>query len=189
MENPTAGRAHPHPALLVLVTFGLMSAGLLAVGPTHAASMLRPATWPPAAYALPVGIGVSLWLTRGGTERAPAFAAAPLVASAVLWGVFYWLPPYTSSAWMGITPPTLILVPLLWGIVGWQRWRLRSRDRTLGPLALMAAVLFLAHVAMLCSRAPHDTAAIVAHLGKVGGSDDIQGHARAEQGRAPNWRD
>ena len=33
MENPTAGRTHGRPALLVLVAFGLMSAALLSVGP------------------------------------------------------------------------------------------------------------------------------------------------------------
>lgn len=130
--------------------------------------ILRPSSWPPGAYCLAIGTAGSVLLTAAGVQRAAWFAPALLLLTAALYPVFFWLPRYTAPQWFGITRPALVLVPPLWLAVCWTCWRLRRTDRLLPMVALMGAVQFLAHIAMLYSRAPHDTAAMIAHLGKVG---------------------
>ena len=130
-------------------------------------SVLQPATWPVAAVIEPLGVGFSIWLLSRGRQRAPSLAPALILMSFALLAVFVLLPRYTPPGVWGITRPTLIPVPLLWVPVGWACWHKRSAERILPALALMAAVLVLAHCSMLYSRAPHDTAAMIAHLGKI----------------------
>jgi PAS domain S-box-containing protein len=135
----------------------------------RAADLWRPATWPPAAYLLPIGIGCSIWLMRRGGRRVGGFAAALIIVASIFFVAFHWLPRYTVSGWFGITRPTLAGVPMLWALVGSQCWRLRTSDSMFSALALMAFLLLPASVAMLYSRAPHDAPAMVAHLVRAGG--------------------
>ncbi|HWS67071.1 MAG TPA: PAS domain S-box protein [Steroidobacteraceae bacterium] len=130
-------------------------------------AVLRPATWPIAGFILPLGVGYSIWLLSRGRQRAPWLAPALILGSAGLFAVFISLPRYTPPGVLGITRPTLILVPPLWALISLACWLRRSAERILPALALMAAVLVLAHCSMLYSRAPHDTAAMIAHLGKI----------------------
>jgi PAS domain S-box-containing protein len=131
---------------------------------------LRPATWPIAAYVRSIGIGWSVWLLLSHRQRAPAFAPALLILTVLLFPLFYWLPRYTAPAWLDITRPSLLGIPLLWVLIGWTCWRHRNADPLLPTLTLTAGVFFLSDLSMLYSRAPHDTQAMVAHLGKVAGS-------------------
>jgi PAS domain S-box-containing protein len=130
-------------------------------------AILRPATWPIAGFVRPVGVGCSIWLLSCGRQRAPWLAPALILLAAGLFAVFTSLPRYSQPGALGITRPTLVLVPLLWALVGWLSWRKRSASRMLPALALMAGVLVIGHCSMLYSRAPHDTAAMIAHLGKI----------------------
>jgi PAS domain S-box-containing protein len=136
---------------------------------TRSEGLLRPASWPPAAYSLPIGVACSLWVARARRRSVSGFAAALLIASVALLALFYWLPRYTEPGLLGITRPNLSPVPLLWTAIGVVCWHRRSQHRVLPALACAAAVLALAHIAMLYSRAPHDTTAMIAHLGKLCG--------------------
>ncbi len=133
-----------------------------------AAPLLRPSTWPPAAYVLPIGVATALFLRHRGSGAAWPFAIGIVIAALALLRGLQAVPPYFPPGLLGITRPGLILVPVLWAAVAGFCWR-RQGDRFDAPLAAMASVLVLAHTAMLYSRAPHDTIAMVAHLGKVSG--------------------
>jgi PAS domain S-box-containing protein len=128
---------------------------------------LRPAAWPVAEFIRPLGVGCSIWLLFRGRQRAPWLAPVLILLSAGLLVVFISLPRYWPAGVLGITQPTLMVVPLLWALVGWACWRRRSAERMLPALALMAAVLVVAHCSMLYSGAYNDTAAMIAHLGNI----------------------
>ena len=136
---------------------------------SQAENILRPTTWPPPAHLLPIGVGSAVWLMRRRWKRVWPLAVLLIIIAPLLYLIFRRLPLYTSLTLLGVTRPALILAPALWATVGWVCWRWRSTERLLSPLALMSAVLFTANVFMLYSRSPHDSLAIVAHLGLVGG--------------------
>ena len=133
-------------------------------------ALLQPATWPIGGFIQAIGVGCSIWLLLSGRRRAPWLAPALMLLGAVLFEMSVALPRYTSPDALGITRLTLVLLPLFWAAIGAVCWRKRAVERMLPALALMAAVLVLAQVAMLYSRAPDDTAAIIAHLGQVAAS-------------------
>jgi PAS domain-containing protein len=135
----------------------------------EAAGYLRPSTWPPAAYLLPIGIGSCIWSMKRNHSGVKALSVSLSVLGLALLGIFYLLPRYTPPTLFGITRPYLALIPLLWAAVGWFCWKLRALDRTLPMLAVSSLVLIVGHVSMIYSQAPHDTPAMVAHLGKVAG--------------------
>lgn len=129
----------------------------------------RPGTWPPAAYILPIGIALSLVSLRRRPLHPWVLAAVLTTCAAAMCVFFRWLPRYTAPVCFGITRPALFAAPLLWAAVAWVCWRCRARDRLLPGLLSMAVILTLAHVSMLYSRTPHDTEAMIAHVGKVAG--------------------
>lgn len=138
-----------------------------------ASDVLRPSTWPPPSHLLPLGmIGALTWplvWPASGRSGLVVFALALLAAAAVLFAAYQRLPTYLPPGPLGITRPALVMAPLLWIIVGAMAWRLTGRDRIVAALPTTAAVLALANLVMLYSRAPADAPAMVAHLGKVTG--------------------
>lgn len=136
---------------------------------TELREFFRPATWPPAAHILAIGILAAIWSSRRGRIGMPAFALFIAIVAVLLVAIYQRLPPYSPPDLLGITRPILVVAPPLWAIVCALCWRLRMADRIFRPLALMGAVVLVGHVAMLYSQAPHDTEAMVAHFGKIAG--------------------
>lgn len=135
---------------------------------SDAASFLRPATWPPAVHALPVGVALAIspWCRP---RLQGWFAIGLALFSLACVYIFTILPRYSPPVWLGISRPSLIFPPLLWTAVALACWKRRERSRLIAPLAVMGGILALANFAMLYSRAPHDSVAMVAHFGRIAG--------------------
>jgi signal transduction histidine kinase/ActR/RegA family two-component response regulator len=130
---------------------------------------LRPATWPPASYLLPIGLGVAAWLRHRGRGSSLALAFGMLGTAALLLWLFQRLPRYTAPGWLGITRPALVFVPLLWIPIALVYWRRRREDRIAHAIAFYAAIACVSHAVMLYSRSPADFLAMIAHIGVLGG--------------------
>jgi len=131
------------------------------------AASLSPATWPPSTHLLPIGALAAISQAGKRRGRALSFTIALIVLAVVLVAAFQELPRYTAPTALRITRPFLVGAPLLWAVVAVVCLRRRGPDRLLQPIGLMALTLVAANVAMLYSSAPHDTAAMIAHLGRV----------------------
>lgn len=149
---------------LVSVDWGGMLSPIASARP-----QLRPATWSPSAYLLPLAVAGALWRLRGGGGRLWIFAAATLVLAALLFLAFRRLPAYLPPDLLGTTRPALIAVPLLWLAAGAWAWALRDRHRMALPIVWASGALFAGHAVMLYSASPADSPAMIAHLGKIAG--------------------
>ncbi|MBB4100446.1 PAS domain S-box protein [Sphingomonas kyeonggiensis] len=138
-------------------------------GGTTADVRLRAGTWGPPAHLLVIGVGASLLLRRRPRRVVLPFAAALLLLSIALVAVFLTVPRYSEPGLLGITRPTLISVPLLWSAVAYGYWKCRRESEIARAIAPTAIFLIIAHCAILYSRAPSDSFAMVAHLGKFVG--------------------
>jgi PAS domain S-box-containing protein len=164
--------------LLLAVSFGMLAAGellhVLAVlgwlgGGLDADVQFRAGTWGPPAHVLPIGVGAALIFRNRDRSFAWLFSVAMILLALGLIAVFLSVPRYSPPDLLGVTRPSLALVPVLWVIVGVAYWKVRQEAEFAGVMAMTAVILACSHLIMLYSRAPSDTAAMAAHFGKFVG--------------------
>ena len=128
---------------------------------------LRPATWPPSTYELPIALAWIYWLTRCNTSfRASFFAAGLTGLTLLLFALSFYLPRYVDSGILGIHRPTqLPLLPIWLGVIILY-WRKRHEHYLFEGFAMMGTLLLLSDLCMLYSTSPHEKFAMMAHTGK-----------------------
>jgi signal transduction histidine kinase/CheY-like chemotaxis protein len=137
-----------------------------AVDAARLAGLLRPVTWPPAAFILPIGLCAAYLLRKRGAYTQPALAVGLLIIGVVLLWIFDPIPPYTAPTWLGITRPSLALVPFLSLIVGAFYWRVRNSERLGLVIVLLSLLAVISNTSMLYSEAPADRASMLAHAAR-----------------------
>ena len=129
---------------------------------------LRPATWSPSTYILPIAMAWTLWLVRRGSDfNLRNFIWSMGAVSVALYALSFALPPYVDTGVLGIQRPTQVPLLFLWAGVIYFYWRERLRFSLFDGLALMGVFLLLSDLIMLYSGAPHDRFAMMAHAGKL----------------------
>jgi diguanylate cyclase (GGDEF)-like protein/PAS domain S-box-containing protein len=129
---------------------------------------LRPATWPPSTYLLPLSLAWTFWLMRRNSALQPAvFAAGMVLLTVGLFALSFMLPRYVDTGILGIQRPTQAPLLLLWLGVIVVYWRERHVHPLYEGLAMMGVLLFLSDLCMLYSTSPHEKFTMMAHAGKL----------------------
>jgi signal transduction histidine kinase/ActR/RegA family two-component response regulator len=137
-----------------------------AIDAARIAGLLRPVTWPPAAFVLPIGLGAAYMLRkRQASVLMPLGIGLSIIGVGLLW-IFDPIPPYTTATWFGITRPSLVLVPFLSLFAGVLYWRVRGVERLGRVVTLLTILAVISNVAMLYSQSPGDRAAMLAHAAR-----------------------
>jgi len=135
---------------------------------TQEASFLRPATWPPSTYVLPIALLWALYLKRGSSQLSIyLYTLGMLVITLALLAVSLYLPKYVDTGVLGIQRPTQIPLLPLWALVIYMAWRERATHPLFEGLAWMGVLLLLSDLCMLYSTSPHEKFTMMAHLGKL----------------------
>ena len=134
----------------------------------NSAIFLRPATWPPSAYILPIGLACAWWQIKREINLTPkAFTAGMTLLMGVLLLVSLLLPKYVDTGILGIQRPTQVpLLLLLAGLVV-AFWRQRTSHPLYEGISWMCVFLLLSDLSMLFSTSPHEKFTMVAHAGKL----------------------
>ena len=129
---------------------------------------LRPTTWPPSTYVLPLAMAWAYSLMRRKATLPPGVFAVGMAALTLgLFALSFSLPRYMDTGILGIQRPTQVPLLLLWVGVITVYWRQRHEHRLFEGLALMGALLFLSDLCMLYSTSPHEKFTMMAHVGKL----------------------
>jgi signal transduction histidine kinase/CheY-like chemotaxis protein len=139
--------------------------GVIPGGPSEI--QWRAGTWGVPAHILPISLCAALLLRHRGRKVVWPFVLAIATLTAAALFLYLRLPRYSAPGLLGITRPTLALVPFFWIAVGVGYWRARKEGDVMYAIALMAVIMTFGHIAMLYSRAPNDGVAMVAHTGKL----------------------
>jgi len=131
-------------------------------------SLLRPATWPPSTYLLPISLLWAIFLMRrNSTLRPIVFGAGLLLIYIVLFFLSFYLPTYLDTGILGIQRPTQIPVLVILIFLITVCLTEKHRSPLFSGLAWMGVFLFLSDLIMLFSTSPYEKFAIMAHTGKL----------------------
>ena len=129
--------------------------------------IIRPVTWPPSTYVLPISMAWLLYLKNRKILLRPAlFMAVMFVVTVVLFKLAWLLPRYSDIGILGIRRPTQIPLLVLWASVISLCFSARATHPIYEGLAWMGVMLFLSDLVMLYSTSPHEKFAMMAHFGK-----------------------
>lgn len=129
---------------------------------------IRPATWPPSTYVLPIALAYTLWLKRQKTETLMGeFIIVIGLITVMLFALSFNLPRYMDTGILGIQRPTQVPLVFLWAGLIVVFWRERHIHPLFEGIALMGVFLLISDLFMLYSTSPHEKFTMMAHSGKL----------------------